>query len=68
MREYGFRQTPQGATFTLQEEVLFCTDSAELRPGAVERLQPLASYLRANPGVRVAIVGHTDFRGSDAHN
>jgi outer membrane protein OmpA-like peptidoglycan-associated protein len=48
--------------------VLFRTDSAELRPGAVERLQPLASYLRANPGVRVAIVGHTDSRGSDAHN
>jgi outer membrane protein OmpA-like peptidoglycan-associated protein len=68
MRDYGFRQTPQGATLTLQEEVLFRTDSAELRPGAVERLQPLASYLRANPGVRVAIVGHTDSRGSDAHN
>ena len=27
-----------------------------------------ADYLRANPGVRVAIEGHTDARGSDAHN
>ena len=44
------------------------TDSADLRPGAVEKLRPLAGYLRANPGVRVAIIGHTDSRGTDAHN
>jgi outer membrane protein OmpA-like peptidoglycan-associated protein len=68
MRDYRFRQTRLGATMTLQEEVLFRTDSAELRPGAIERLRPLARYLRANPGVRVAIVGHTDSRGSDEHN
>jgi outer membrane protein OmpA-like peptidoglycan-associated protein len=68
MRDYRFRQTPQGAMLTLQEDVLFRTDSAELRPGAVEKLRPLAGYLRANPGVRVSIVGHTDSRGTDAHN
>jgi outer membrane protein OmpA-like peptidoglycan-associated protein len=68
MRDYRFRQTPQGATMTMEEEVLFQTDSAVLRPGAIERLRPLAAYLRANPGVRVAIVGHTDSRGTDAHN
>ncbi|MDB5662745.1 MAG: flagellar motor protein MotB [Sphingomonas bacterium] len=68
MRDYRFRQTPQGATLTMQEEVLFRTDSADLRRGAVERLRPLAGYLRANPRVRVAIVGHTDSRGTDAHN
>lgn len=68
MRHYRFRQTPRGATLTLQEEVLFRTDSAVLRPGAIEKLRPLAGYLRANPGVRVAIVGHTDSRGTDAHN
>lgn len=68
MRDYGFRQTPRGATLTMQEEVLFATDSAALRPGAVDRLRALAGYLRANPGVRVAIDGHTDARGSDAYN
>jgi outer membrane protein OmpA-like peptidoglycan-associated protein len=68
MRDYRFRQTPQGATLTLQEDVLFRTDSADLRPGAIEKLRPLARYLRANPGVRVGIVGHTDSRGTDAHN
>ncbi len=68
MRDYRFRQTPQGATMTMQEEVLFRTDSDVLRPGAADRLLPLARYLRANPGVRVAIIGHTDSRGTNAHN
>lgn len=68
MRGYRFRQTAEGARMTMQEEVLFATDSDVLRPGAIERLRPLAGYLRANPGVRVAIDGHTDSRGTDAHN
>ena len=68
MRDYGFRQTPLGARLTLSEDVLFQTDSDVLRPGAIDRLRPLAGYLRSNPGVRVAIDGYTDSRGSDAHN
>jgi outer membrane protein OmpA-like peptidoglycan-associated protein len=68
MWNYHFRQTRLGATLTLQEDVLFATDRAELRPGALDKLRPLAGYLRANPGVRVAIIGHTDSRGTDAHN
>jgi outer membrane protein OmpA-like peptidoglycan-associated protein len=68
MRDYGFRQTPRGATLTLQEDVLFATDSATLRPGAINKLEALADYLRNERGVRVAIDGHTDSRGSDAHN
>ena len=68
MRGYGFRQTPRGARLILQGDVLFATDSDVLRPGAINRLRPLARYLRANPGVRVAIDGYTDARGSDAHN
>ena len=68
MNNYHFRQTAQGATMTLQEDVLFRTDSADLRPGALDKLRPLAAYLRGNPGIRVAITGHTDSRGTDAHN
>ncbi|HEX8381758.1 MAG TPA: OmpA family protein [Sphingomonas sp.] len=68
MRGYGFRDAPEGARLTLQEEVLFATDSATLRPGAIDRLRPLADYLRAEPGVRVAIDGHTDARASDQYN
>jgi outer membrane protein OmpA-like peptidoglycan-associated protein len=68
MRDYGFRQTARGATMTMSDEVLFATDSATLRPEARGKLQPLADYLRDNPGVRVSIDGYTDSRGSDAHN
>jgi outer membrane protein OmpA-like peptidoglycan-associated protein len=68
MRDYHFRDTPEGARMTLQEDVLFETDSAVLRPHAIDKLQALADYLRDNEGVRVAIDGFTDSRGSDAHN
>lgn len=68
MRGYGFRQTPRGAMLRLEEQVLFATDSATLRPGAIDKLRALADYLRAEPGVRVAIEGHTNSRGTDAHN
>lgn len=68
MRGYGFRQTSRGATMRLDEDVLFATDSDVLRPGAIDKLRPLANYLRANGGVRVAIDGYTDSRGTDAHN
>jgi len=68
MRDYHFRQTRLGATLTLQEDVLFRTDSAELFPRAMDKLRPLVGYLRDNPGVRVAIIGFTDSRGTDAHN
>lgn len=68
MRGYGFRQTTRGAMMRLDEDVLFATDSDVLRPGATDKLRPLAAYLRGNPGVRVAIDGYTDARGSDAHN
>ncbi|HEX8308082.1 MAG TPA: OmpA family protein [Allosphingosinicella sp.] len=67
MRGYQMRQTRYGATFDLQD-VLFETGSARLRPAAVERLRPLASYLSANPDVPVRIDGHTDSVGSDSAN
>lgn len=67
MRDYRMRQTEHGATFDLQD-VLFETGSARLRPAALERLRPLASYLGANADVPVRIDGHTDSVGSDAAN
>lgn len=67
MRDYRMRQTRYGATFDLQD-VLFETASAMLRPGAADRLRPLAGYLDANPEVEVRIDGHTDSVGSDGAN
>lgn len=68
MRGYGMRQTTRGMTFEMNEQILFAYDSDQLRPGAIDRLRPLADYLRYERGVRVAIDGHTDSRGSDAYN
>lgn len=67
MRDYRMKQTRYGATLVLQD-VLFQTASHTLRPGAAERLRPLAGYLVANPEVRVRIDGHTDSVGSDSYN
>lgn len=67
MRDYHMRQTRYGATFDLSD-VLFQTDSAALRPAALDKLRPLAGYLQANPDVQLRIDGYTDSRASDAHN
>ncbi len=67
MRDYHFRQNRYGAVFNLQD-VLFETGSAVLRPGAQDKLMPLARYLRANPRVQVRIDGFTDSVGTAASN
>ena len=67
MQAYQMKQTQLGATLVLRD-VVFETGRADLKPGAAERLRPLASYLQANPNVRVRIDGHTDAQGSDAYN
>lgn len=67
MAAYQMRQTQLGATLVLRD-VVFETGRADLKPGAAERLRPLAEYLKANPNVRVRIDGHTDAQGSDAYN
>lgn len=67
MRDYQLKQTQLGATLVLQD-VVFETGRADLKPGAAERLRPLAQYLQANPNVKVRIDGHTDSQGADAYN
>jgi outer membrane protein OmpA-like peptidoglycan-associated protein len=67
MQAYQMKQTQLGATLVLRD-VVFATGRADLKPGAAERLRPLASYLQANPDVKVRIDGHTDAQGSDAYN
>jgi outer membrane protein OmpA-like peptidoglycan-associated protein len=67
MADYQMKQTQLGATLVLQD-VVFETGKADLKPGASDRLRPLAQYLQANPNVQVRIDGHTDSQGSDALN
>nr|WP_298248604.1 OmpA family protein [uncultured Halomonas sp.] len=53
---------------TLQSDVTFAFDSAELRPGAASELNQVAHTLNDNPEVRVTIAGHTDAVGSNQYN
>ena len=67
MQAYQMKQTQLGATLVLQD-VVFETAKADLKPGASDRLRPLAQYLQANPNVQVRIDGHTDAQGGDDYN
>lgn len=56
------------ARAVLEEVVHFDYDEADLRADAQEVLGRKVPILRANPGVRIRIVGHTDERGSLEYN
>lgn len=53
---------------TLDSEVTFAFDSEEIRPGAHQTLDQVATTLRENPNLRVRIEGHTDSVGSAQYN
>ncbi|MCE8039206.1 MAG: OmpA family protein [Halomonadaceae bacterium] len=53
---------------TLDSGVTFAFDSDEIRPGAYQTLDQVATTLRENPNLRVRIEGHTDSVGSPQYN
>ena len=59
--------TDRGIVLTLGD-VLFATDSAELRTGATSNLDPVVAFLGRYTERTVAIEGHTDSQGSDEYN
>ena len=67
LREYQLKQTQLGATLVLSD-VVFASGGSDLKPGTIERLRPLASYLQANKAVHVQIDGHTDGQGTASAN
>lgn len=48
--------------------LLFATDSDGIDERGRKALDEVAAVLKANPGLRVRIDGHTDSQGSDAYN
>ncbi len=52
----------------ISEDIYFDFDSAQLLPKAQEVLKRKADWLRAHPGARVIIEGHTDERGTVEYN
>lgn len=64
---YQTRQTELGTLLVFQD-LMFEVDSARLRAGAEQRLDPLATYLSQHSDVRVRIDGHTDSTGNAGYN
>lgn len=57
-----------GLTVVLPESLLFATGSADLGADARQVLADLAELIRRRAGSAVSVIGHTDGRGSPAHN
>jgi outer membrane protein OmpA-like peptidoglycan-associated protein len=67
LRDIKAEQTERGMVLTLSE-VLFDTDSDELKQGADLTVDRLAEFLRNNPERKLLIEGHTDSRGAEEYN
>ena len=61
------RETARGLIVNLSD-VLFDTGSANLKPGAREKLARVSGILASQQGLRLEVEGHTDSVGSDASN
>lgn len=61
------RKVPEGILVTLGD-VLFDTARFDLKPGSLQKIYPLAEYLRQHPETMVKIEGYTDSRGSASYN
>jgi outer membrane protein OmpA-like peptidoglycan-associated protein len=65
----AMREEGRGLRVTLDADVLFDFDRAELRPEAGPRLQRLMAEVSARiPRPAFRVEGHTDWIGSDAYN
>ena len=68
LKELKAEVTATEIKIDLAADVLFDFDKAEIKKQAEPALQNLATVLKANPGAKVAIEGHTDGRGADDYN
>ena len=48
--------------------ILFDTDKADIKPESKGQLDEMAALMKANPALKVHIVGHTDNQGTVEHN
>lgn len=61
------RETARGVEMTLGD-ILFDVGKASLKPGAMQSLYRLVTFLKQYPDRAVLVEGHTDSTGSDALN
>ena len=61
------RETARGLIVNVSD-VLFDFNSANLKPGAREKLARVSGILLTTPGLNIEVEGHTDSVGSDSYN
>jgi len=62
------KRTEDGILVDLKSKLLFNSDSAVLKPEAVEQIAKLGDVLAKYPEDRIRVQGHTDSTGSVSHN
>lgn len=67
LTELRAKEDERGWVFTLGD-VLFESNRADLRPGAMRNLYPLVTFLKNHPERQVLIEGYTDSIGSEQYN
>jgi outer membrane protein OmpA-like peptidoglycan-associated protein len=68
LKDLGAKVTDTEIRIDLAADVLFDFDKATIKKEAEPNLQKVATVLKANPGAKVTIEGHTDGKGTDAYN
>ena len=61
------RETARGLVVNVSD-VLFDFDSANLKPGAREKIARVAGILKSHADLKIQVEGHTDSVGSDGYN
>jgi outer membrane protein OmpA-like peptidoglycan-associated protein len=64
----GIVNTGDALVVTMPQDILFPTDSAEVRGDLQRDLRAVAGNLMAYPDSRIEVIGHTDNTGSAAYN
>lgn len=64
----GVRNTGDRLIVTMPQDILFATDSADLRSGLMGDLRDVAQSLLAYPNTTAQVIGHTDSDGDAAYN
>ncbi|MGP6089047.1 OmpA family protein [Antarctobacter jejuensis] len=62
------RNTGDRLIVTMPQDILFATDSSELRPTLVSDLRDVGQSLLAYPNTTAQVIGHTDSDGDAAYN
>lgn len=62
------RRTEDGIVTTLKNNILFDSNSATLKPEAMDAIGQISDIIKKYPEDYVIVAGYTDDKGSDAHN